>query len=1111
MRFQFNGGISTDFAHTAIPEPATVTMTATLHATSNADGNLNLGLRVVNSNSTVTNFQVHSFTVDRPAPVVDTRPAIGLLFDMQTCPDLANIGTVATGSHTLLRHANFTAGSVMTINTEAPRTISVTNRHTNTQGIAISVDWIKSHLARQDVDPETEYVINITGRLGTGTGGTLLLRNRVLGWGSGSSADTPSGVAAENSSATAAGGAFVTNRVVPASEINAWPAGAAYWITTNQSASNVLDIVVTGLTITAQGGTPPLFPVFGEIFDLQKYLTETKEIGDNIGSLQVSSTYITRSSGEVTALTVSDAGNGNRFLDVVRQANQATRGPVITVPGGFRAGDIVTATGRALTGSEMRFQFNGGNSQQTQQVTVEDGQFTMLHRMTAQCNGGDLNRGLRVVSPGPTTLPLITNFQVDTFTVYRPAIALTGVLAADNGNLGQMFSGEASPTQSFVLRNNTDAAITGLTVNTSPEFAVANLPAALGAGQFLTVTLSATGASVGQHTSALTISGQTASGPYTSAPINAGINVLSERLFPEQGYIFDLQIYLGSKDLGEDVAAPSASVYITRSHPTEAISAVVSEGALLYRYLDVTRPANGSRGPALNIPGGFRAGDVVTVSGRAEGTGNARFQYNITPNDVPSPPGQQDLEDTGVFTITHTISASDNNGNINTNLRIIGTTTASITNFQIDNITVYRPLIVDFPEGYVFHLATYLEEKNVGDSLMTGSLYINPSHNNVTSLGVGELWGGKILNVTRATAAPTRGPVVSIPNGGFKAGDIITATGYAASGEMRFQFQGAPSIQSSPYPVIGGEFAMSWIITAEGNKNHDTDVDGGLDTGMRIINTNGNLTNFQVAALTVFRPVLAISGETADDTGNFFTIIEGEPLPDAQSFTLTNNGDETITGLFSNDPFGFDVLGVPAALEAGESAKITVQPNSEFIGSYTTELIIVSSEEMTHPIDLIFDVLSATSLVYNAGVITATVDGWPVSSPANLNAGDNIVFSVTPDSSRQIAVWSVNGVVQSGDASNTFTYQNLQSHINVTVRLLNTGAVATGGTGNVTSADITWLARSVANHPGFELEEQRLGNLRGLDREPRLADITQMLRWLVGYDLELLRTQTQTV
>ncbi|MCL2456143.1 MAG: leucine-rich repeat protein [Defluviitaleaceae bacterium] len=85
------------------------------------------------------------------------------------------------------------------------------------------------------------------------------------------------------------------------------------------------------------------------------------------------------------------------------------------------------------------------------------------------------------------------------------------------------------------------------------------------------------------------------------------------------------------------------------------------------------------------------------------------------------------------------------------------------------------------------------------------------------------------------------------------------------------------------------------------------------------------------------------------------------------------------------------------------------------------------------------------------------------------------------------------------------SFNNVTVNITVTARWLRLGAVASGGEGDVTSADILWLARHLAKHTGFEvLQNKRVANVRGEDRDPTANDITLLLKWLVGYDLESL-------
>ncbi|MCL2456833.1 MAG: hypothetical protein FWD19_04715, partial [Defluviitaleaceae bacterium] len=80
-------------------------------------------------------------------------------------------------------------------------------------------------------------------------------------------------------------------------------------------------------------------------------------------------------------------------------------------------------------------------------------------------------------------------------------------------------------------------------------------------------------------------------------------------------------------------------------------------------------------------------------------------------------------------------------------------------------------------------------------------------------------------------------------------------------------------------------------------------------------------------------------------------------------------------------------------------------------------------------------------------------------------------------------------------------FENVISARTITAKWLRIGAVSTHGAGNVTSADVVFLARFVANHTGFEIPNLRVANLRGENRPPDADDVTMLAKWLVGYDL----------
>ena len=150
-----------------------------------------------------------------------------------------------------------------------------------------------------------------------------------------------------------------------------------------------------------------------------------------------------------------------------------------------------------------------------------------------------------------------------------------------------------------------------------------------------------------------------------------------------------------------------------------------------------------------------------------------------------------------------------------------------------------------------FDMQTYLATRTIGDNLVGGPTTdtITGSHpltdaNPVTQILVQAGAGSRFLNVTRASNA-TRGPVFNI--GGFRAGDVVAATGRAPGGNMRFQFHGGTSTQSSNFAVTDGTFNMEWTISATSNQ------DGNLDLGMRVVNADASVTNFQVDSFTVTR------------------------------------------------------------------------------------------------------------------------------------------------------------------------------------------------------------------------------------------------------------------
>jgi endoglucanase len=88
-------------------------------------------------------------------------------------------------------------------------------------------------------------------------------------------------------------------------------------------------------------------------------------------------------------------------------------------------------------------------------------------------------------------------------------------------------------------------------------------------------------------------------------------------------------------------------------------------------------------------------------------------------------------------------------------------------------------------------------------------------------------------------------------------------------------------------------------------------------------------------------------------------------------------------------------------------------------------------------------------------------------------------------------------------------FTNVTGPRTITARWLRLGGVSTGGSSeSLTSVDVTYLARHVVGHSNFPISNRRLGNLRGLDRPPTMADVSIMARWLAGHNFNNLFNET---
>ncbi|MCL2047976.1 MAG: lamin tail domain-containing protein [Defluviitaleaceae bacterium] len=146
---------------------------------------------------------------------------------------------------------------------------------------------------------------------------------------------------------------------------------------------------------------------------------------------------------------------------------------------------------------------------------------------------------------------------------------------------------------------------------------------------------------------------------------------------------------------------------------------------------------------------------------------------------------------------------------------------------------------------------------------------------------------------------------------------------------------------------------------------------------------------------------------------------------------------------------------------------------------------------------------SASSRTVTINLNGGTQSGTPVALTQTVPSGG---LATAPTVVRE--GWIHSGWTTGTGAAFSFS-TGVTADVTVTAQWLRLGAVSSNGTGSVSSADVVWLARSVANHAGFPrpaagTPQFDVADING-DGQLNAADITALMRWLVGYELSVLR------
>ena len=199
---------------------------------------------------------------------------------------------------------------------------------------------------------------------------------------------------------------------------------------------------------------------------------------------------------------------------------------------------------------------------------------------------------------------------------------------------------------------------------------------------------------------------------------------------------------------------------------------------------------------------------------------------------------------------------------------------------------------------------------------------------------------------------------------------------------------------------------------------------------------DGNKT----ATCTVTVTAKTYSISATPNTLNFGSITEGEERPAAQTVTVKNTGNQTVT-LNQPTATNFEITTSDnLTLAPGETATFTVQPKDKLPrGSYSEQITITGDNNVSETLTASFTVKEPPySGKYSYEVFTSVGDNGTVTVDRYATEGDKVTIDVTPDQAYKLDDLSVTAggkdveLVDNGDGTYTFTMPSADVKITAT-------------------------------------------------------------------------------
>ena len=175
-------------------------------------------------------------------------------------------------------------------------------------------------------------------------------------------------------------------------------------------------------------------------------------------------------------------------------------------------------------------------------------------------------------------------------------------------------------------------------------------------------------------------------------------------------------------------------------------------------------------------------------------------------------------------------------------------------------------------------------------------------------------------------------------------------------------------------------------------------------------------------------------------TLNFGSITEGDTLPAAQTVTITNTGNQTVT-LKQPTAENFEIAKIDElTLNAGESVKFTIQPKDKLPrGSYSEQIVVSNTNGEKAAITATFTVKEPPYTgKYSYELTTSVGDHGSLTVDHYATEGDEVTITVTPDDAYLLdeLVVTAGGkevaLTAGGDGTYTFTMPSADVRITAT-------------------------------------------------------------------------------